>query len=61
MVSRFISSIIILSFLAITSCAVGGGSIGAYYGHRYEPDPWYYRGGLDRVHIVSEKELNALE
>lgn len=63
MVSRIIAAIIILSFLTIIGCAGGGGSSSAFYGHRYGVDPWYYRGGYgrDRVHVVSEEEMRAIE
>lgn len=63
MVSRIIYSIIIVSLLTISGCTGGSGSSGTYYGHRYGPDPWLYRGGYgrDRVHVVSDREIEALE
>ena len=62
--TKIISAIMILSFLLLTGCAGGGGGYSrAYYGHRYGPDPWYYRGGYvrDRVHVVSEEEIRDIE
>ena len=54
----------LISLLFIVGCAGGDYATGPYYyGHRYGPDPWYYRGGYvrDRVHVVSEEEIRALE
>ena len=41
----------------------GSGSSRGYYGYRYGPDPWYYRGGYvrDRVHVVGEEDIRDLE
>lgn len=53
--------LLVLSAITISGCA--GGSGGVYYGHRYGHSPFYYRGGYvrDRVHVVTEEELKALE
>ena len=51
----------LLIVLTLMGCAGGGG--GVYYGHSYRHSPWYYHGGYvrDRVHVVSEDEVRALE
>ena len=50
----------LLLLLSIAGCGGGGG---VYYGHHYGVDPWYYHGGYvrDRVHVVSDEEVRALE
>ena len=62
--SRLVSfTIIICLAAAISGCAGGKGSATGYYGYRYGPDPWYNHGGYvrDRVHVVSDEEIRALE
>lgn len=63
MLKKIISLFTILGLFSIAACAGGVSSRGGYYRHRYGPDPWLYRGGYarDRVHVVSEKEVRALE
>ena len=62
--SRLAAFVVIVGFLAaVTGCAGGSGSSRGYYGYRYGPDPWYYRGGYvrDRVHVVSDEDIRELE
>ena len=63
MLTKITSIVAVLSLLILAGCAGGVGTTRGYYGYRYGPDPWYYRGGYvrDRVHVVSEKEVRALE
>lgn len=62
--SKFTSVVIILCLAAtLAGCAGGKGTSKGYYGYRYGPDPWYYRGNYvrDRVHVVSEEDIRTLE
>ena len=62
--SRLATLVVIVGFLAaVTGCAGGSSSSRGYYGYRYGPDPWYYRGGYvrDRVHVVSDEDIRELE
>ena len=56
-----ILSILLLAAATLAGCAGGGGSV--YYGHSYGHSPWRYHGGYvrDRVHVVSEDEIRALD
>ena len=56
-----ILAILLLATATLAGCAGGGGSV--YYGHSYGRSPWHYHGGYvrDRVHVVSEEDIRALE
>ena len=56
-------ALIVCVLASLLGCAGGTISSRGYYGHRYGPDPWYYRGGYvrDRVHVVSEEDIRTLE
>ena len=56
-------AVIVCVLAALSGCAGGSGTSRGYYGYRYGPDPWYYRGGYvrDRVHVVSEDDIRSLE
>ena len=58
-ITRLLFTLVML--LTLMGCAGGGG--GVYYGHQYRHSPWYHHGGYvrDRVHVVSEEEVRALE
>lgn len=61
LISLGMISLLVFLLMALGGCA--GGSGGIYYGHNYGHSPWYYRSGYvrDRVHVVTEEELKALE
>jgi len=62
--SRLVTLAVIIGFVAaVSGCAGGTGTSRGYYGYRYGPDPWYHHGGYvrDRVHVVSEEDIRALE
>jgi hypothetical protein len=62
--SRLATLAVIIGFVAaVSGCAGGKGTSRGYYGYRYGPDPWYYHGGYvrDRVHVVGEEDIRALE
>lgn len=64
MATKIVYGTLILSLLLLYGCAGGGsGYSRASYGHRYGADPFYHRGGYvrDRVHVVSEDEIKAIE
>jgi hypothetical protein len=63
MLLRIICCVAVLATLGLTGCANTGGGSGPYYSNQHRVDPWYYRGGYarDRVHVVSETELRAIE
>ena len=56
-------SLMVMVSLILSGCTGGGGRQGGYYRHHYGPNPWFYRGGYvrDRVHVVSDSEIRALE
>ena len=56
-------ALIVCVLASLLGCADTTGSSRGYYGYRYGPDPWYYRGGYvrDRVHVVSEDDIRTLE
>lgn len=61
--SRLAAWVILTGSVAAFSGCGGTGTSSGYYGYRYGPDPWYYRGGYvrDRVHVVSEEDIRTLE
>ncbi|MGI9537090.1 MAG: hypothetical protein ACR2PB_08460 [Desulfocapsaceae bacterium] len=62
--SRLVSfTMIVCLAAAIAGCAGGKGTSRGYYGYGYGADPWYSHGSYvrDRVHVVSEDEIRALE
>ena len=56
-------ALIVCVLTSLLGCAGGSTTSRGYYGYRYGPDPWYYRGGYvrDRVHVVSEDDIRTLE
>lgn len=54
---------IVCVLASLLGCAGSSTTSSGYYGYRYGPDPWYYRGGYvrDRVHVVSEDDIRTLE
>ena len=56
-------ALIVCVLASLLGCAGGSTTSRGYYGYRYGPDPWYYRGGYvrDRVHVVSEDDIRTLE